>query len=159
MGCFGDAFTTGNPERKITFVYTFDQREDGDKMMPGLMLRWETVQEQWPEKVVEVFELGREVRSPDFGKKWTEDKDWGQARLRHKDHKDFIHTNYRSYSAIFLLTSDVVQEVKKEGKLVVQIEMDPQEVSTSIALVSTSIPLVSTSIGVGPKNPSSSKRD
>ena len=127
MGCFGDAFTTGNPERKITFVYTFDQREDGDKRMPGLMLRWETVQEQWPEKVVEVFELGREVRSPDFGKKWTEDKDWGQARLRRKDFPNFIHTNYRSYSAIFLLTSDVVQEVKKEGKLVVQIEMDPQE--------------------------------
>ena len=84
--CFGfGAFTTANTDRKITFVYTFEKHQEKNrvKRMPGLMLRWKTVEddgEQWPDKVLEVSELGREVKSPDFGKKWK--KDWGRNRQK-----------------------------------------------------------------------------
>ena len=69
-------------------MYTFDkhQEKDSRKRMPGLMLRWKAVEDhekQWPDKVLEVSELGREVKSPDFGKKWEEGKDWGGDRPKH----------------------------------------------------------------------------
>ena len=95
--------------------------------MPGLMLRWRTESKQWPEEVLEVSELGRLVKSPDFGRRWKDDDDWGQGRLKNPNFPNFVHNNYRSYSVVLHLTSEVVQEVEKEGKLIVKIETDTQE--------------------------------
>ena len=111
-------------------MYTFDkhqEEEDSAKRMPGLMLRWRTESKQWPEEVLEVSELGRLVKSPDFGRRWKDDDDWGQGRPKHLSFPNFVHTNYRSYSVVLHLTSEVLQEVEKEGKLIVQIETDTQE--------------------------------
>ena len=143
--CGDGAFSTENTNRKITFVYTFDKKqEEGKKeVMPGLMLTWWTQQNgkkkqnglavaDWPDRFLELSEPGRTVKSPDYrnrieGKTWKSlTTDWGQNRQQNPESR-FDHPNYRSYSVVLHLTSEVVEKVKKAGKLVVQIETDTQE--------------------------------
>ena len=127
--CCFSYFSTKNTNRKITFVYTFDKKQGKGKneVMPGLRLTWRTMQREWPDRFLELSELGRTVKSPDYGNHWTNITDWGQRRQPSPGYEDFVHTNYRSYSVVLHLTSEVVQKVNKEGKLVVQIETDTQE--------------------------------
>ena len=99
------------------------------------MLTWKTeqqellfkMQQEWPDRFLELSQLERTVKSPEYGNQWTKGMDWGQRRQHNPSFQNFVHTNYRSYSVILHLTSEVVQKVRKEGKLVVQIETDTQE--------------------------------
>ena len=85
------------------------------------------MQQEWPDRFLELSQLGTTVKSPEYGNQWTKGMDWGQRRPHNPSFQNFVHTNYRSYSIILHLTSEVVREVEKEGGLVVQVETDTQE--------------------------------
>ena len=127
-------FSSANMNRKITFVYTFEQQTEGEnEETPGLILTWRTKLDyekqkkraDWPDRFLELSQLGKEVKTPDFRDLYDKTKiDCGEQRQQQNPETKFELPNYRSYSVILHLTSEVVEKVKKAGKLVVEIVGD-----------------------------------